>query len=262
MTCPVCSAPATPPKCGTCGRPALAPFEGTDLLVLDGVRHTYGSGPGEVHALREVDMRVRRGEITLIVGPSGGGKTTALLVMGLLLKPTAGQVRLAGQSMEDASESERTRARLLQLGFVFQQFNLIKSLTARENVMVPMRYAGVSKKHAGERASEVLTALGLGHRVDHRPADLSGGEKQRVAVARALALGPQVVLADEPTANLDSVAGQRVVEKLAELASANGTSVVIVTHDTRLAPIADRLLRLEDGALVEQDVSAFAGGHP
>ena len=258
MNCPVCAADATPPRCGNCARPILPAFDGADVLTLDGVRHTYGSGATEVHALREIDLKVNRGEVTLIVGPSGGGKTTALLIMGLLLQPTEGTVRVTGQDMADASDTERSRARLLRLGFVFQQFNLIKSLTAAENVMVPMRYAGVAKKHAHSRATEILGALGLEHRIGHRPADLSGGEKQRVAVARALALGPEVVLADEPTANLDSAAGQKVVERLAELARAENTAVVIVTHDTRLAPIADRLLRLEDGSLVEQDITSFA----
>jgi len=256
-TCPICSAEAEPPRCRVCSRPILRTDPHADALVLAGVRHTYGNGANEVHALRSVDLSVHRGEVTLVVGPSGGGKTTALLIMGLLLQPTTGEVRVAGEAMESASDAQRTRVRLLRLGFVFQQFNLIKSLSAAENVTVPMHYAGVAKKHARARTDALLQSLGLEHRTGHRPADLSGGEKQRVAIARALALGPEVVLADEPTANLDSNAGQRVVEQLADLARADGTAVVIVTHDTRLAPIADRLLRIEDGSLVERDVASF-----
>ena len=234
------------------------PFEGTELLSLRGVGHTYGQGANEVHALRGVDLIVARGQVTLVVGPSGGGKTTALLIMGLLLRPTTGAVYVAGQPMHSATDAERTRARLLRLGFVFQHFNLLKALTAVENITAPLRYAGVRKRPASARAAQLLDALGLAKQAGRRPEDLSGGEKQRVAVARALAIGPDVVLADEPTANLDSAAGQRVVDQLTAMARANGTAVVIVTHDTRLAPVADRLLILEDGCLRERDMATFA----
>ena len=252
MDCPVCgAADVQPPRCSTCRRPLLEGHDGDVVLSMTDVRQRYGTETAGVTALDGVSMDVRRGEVTLVVGPSGGGKTTALLVMGLLLRPTSGTVTIAGQAMHDASERDRTRVRLLRLGFVFQHFNLLKALTAVENVAVPARSAGVRKQHATARATRLLSDLGLAERMEHKPSDLSGGEQQRVAVARALSLGPDVVLADEPTANLDSSAGQRVVERFAEAARAQNCAVVIVTHDTRLEPIADRVLALEDGRLVE-----------
>ncbi|MFY9334411.1 MAG: ABC transporter ATP-binding protein [Mycobacterium sp.] len=196
-------------------------------------------------------MSVDRGEVVLVVGPSGGGKTTALLVMGLLLTPDSGTVRVAGEDVGALAERERATLRLMRLGFLFQDYNLLNSLTSVENVAVPLRYAGIRKSAALARATELLDSLGLAHRAGHRPAELSGGEKQRVATARALAMGPEVILADEPTANLDSVTGRKVSEQLAEAAKANGAAVVIVTHDSRLDDIADRVVHLEDGRILE-----------
>lgn len=261
MDCPLCGASdVRPPRCTTCRRPLLEGHDGDIVLSMSDVRQRYGSETAGVTALDGVALDVRRGEVTLVVGPSGGGKTTALLVMGLLLRPTAGTVTIAGQAMHDAPERDRTRVRLLRLGFVFQHFNLLKALTAIENVAVPARAAGVRKSHATQRAIRLLADLGLEKRMEHKPSDLSGGEQQRVAVARALSLGPDVVLADEPTANLDSTAGQRVVERFAEAARAQNCAVVIVTHDTRLEPIADRVLQLEDGRLVDDRGPAIARG--
>lgn len=258
MICPVCtSTTAAPPRCSTCRRPLLEPHSDTTALSLNRVSHTYGTGSTTVTALDDVSLRVPRGEVTLVVGPSGGGKTTALLAMGLLLSPAQGQVTVAGTEMSTVSERRRARTRLLRLGFVFQQFNLLKSLTAVENITVPLIHAGVRRKHAVERAQQLLGELDMERRSNHRPSDLSGGEKQRVAVARALALGPDVLLADEPTANLDSSSGHKVIDQLAETARAQGSAVVIVTHDTRLVPIADRTLKLEDGRLAEFTAEEF-----
>jgi len=220
------------------------------VLELTGVTHRYGSGETGVLALQDVSLSVRSGEVVLVVGPSGGGKTTALLVMGLLLTPDAGTVRIGGDDAGGLSERERARLRLLRLGYLFQDYNLLGALTSAENVALPLRYAGVRKPAALARALKLLDALGLADRAGHRPSALSGGEKQRVATARALAMRPEVILADEPTANLDSATGRKVSEQLAAAARAEGAAVVIVTHDSRLDGIADRVLHLEDGRLL------------
>jgi putative ABC transport system ATP-binding protein len=221
------------------------------VLQLTDVTHHYGTGDAAVQALGGITMSVDRGEVVLVVGPSGGGKTTALLVMGLLLTPDSGTVRIGGQDVSTLAERERANLRLLRLGFLFQDYNLLNSLTSVENVAVPLRYAGVRKSAALARATELLDSLGLAHRAGHRPAELSGGEKQRVATARALAMGPEVILADEPTANLDSATGRKVSEQLAAAAKAHGAAVVVVTHDSRLDDIADRVFHLEDGRILE-----------
>jgi putative ABC transport system ATP-binding protein len=170
--------------------------------------------------------------------------------MGLLLTPDSGSVRIGGQDAGTLSERNRAALRLLRLGYLFQDYNLLSSLTSLENVAVPLRYAGVRRSDALARAGELLRTLGLADRAGHRPGALSGGEKQRVATARALAMGPDLILADEPTANLDSATGRTVIEQLAEAAKAFGAAVVIVTHDSRLDGIADRVLHLEDGKLL------------
>ena len=221
------------------------------VLEVSDVTHHYGSGDAAVQALRGISIAVDRGEVVLVVGPSGGGKTTALLVMGLLLTPDSGAVRIGGQDVGTLSERERAGLRLMRLGFLFQDYNLLNSLTSAENVAVPLRYAGVRKAAALARATELLDSLGVAHRAGHRPMQLSGGEKQRVAAARALANRPDVILADEPTANLDSVTGRKVSEQLAAAARAHDAAVVIVTHDSRLDGIADRVIRLEDGRVTE-----------
>lgn len=223
------------------------------VLELEGIEHQYGSGATAVPALRGIDLAVNAGEVVMVVGPSGGGKTTALLVMGLLLTPRAGRVRIGGRDVGALSERERSAVRLRQLGFLFQEYNLLNALSSVENVAVPLRYVGWGKKAATTRATKLLAELGLSHRADHRPTALSGGEKQRVAAARALAAGPGLILADEPTANLDSATGKKVAEQLAAAARTQGSAVIIVTHDARLTDIADRVLHLEDGRLVHQE---------
>lgn len=250
MRCPVCHFDASPPRCSRCRRAVLGEAANPVLQLID-VTHHYGTGGAAVQALGGITMSVDRGEVVLVVGPSGGGKTTALLVMGLLLTPDSGTVRVGGEDVGTLAERERATLRLMRLGFLFQDYNLLNSLTSVENVAVPLRYAGIRRSAALARATELLDSLGLAHRAGHRPAELSGGEKQRVATARALAMGPEVILADEPTANLDSVTGRKVSEQLAEAAKANGAAVVIVTHDSRLDDIADRVVHLEDGRILE-----------
>ncbi|MCB0016454.1 MAG: ABC transporter ATP-binding protein [Anaerolineales bacterium] len=221
-----------------------------NILELHNVSKIYGSGHTAVVATEDVNLQVRPGEIVLIMGPSGSGKTTLLSMAGLLLRPTSGQIILNGQDLSDSSQRQMASLRLHSLGFVFQAYNLLSALSACENVEVVLNMAGMKGARARTRAAELLTMLGLGHRLEHRPADLSGGEKQRVAIARALATDPPLILADEPTGNLDSKTGREVMELLCcGLGRDQGRAIVIVTHDHRLRAIADRVLWLEDGRL-------------
>jgi len=222
------------------------------ILALRHVSKVYGSGRTAVRASDHVNLRVNAGEIVLIMGPSGSGKTTLLSMAGLLLRPTEGYIRVNGRDVAGLSRSQMAALRLRSLGFVFQAYNLLGALTARENVEIVLNMAGVKGDAARARAIDLLEKLGLGERLDHKPADLSGGEKQRVAIARALANDPPLILADEPTGNLDSRTGQEVMELLCRgLGRDKGRAIVIVTHDHRLLQIADRVLWLEDGRLRE-----------
>lgn len=221
------------------------------LLSIQDVTKVYGDGPRCVTALNGVSLDVHSGEVILILGPSGSGKTTLLSIMGCILRPTHGEVFANGCDVNQLSDHELSRLRREQIGFVFQSFNLLNFLTARKNVEVVMNLAGIRGQRARERAVELLSLVKLDHRLDFAPGDLSGGEKQRVSIARALANDPKVILADEPTANLDSRTGRVVVDLLASLAREKGCGVVIVTHDCRIAEIADRVLYLNDGALSE-----------
>ncbi len=229
------------------------------VLELENVSKVYGSGPTEVRAADGVDLRVRRGEIVLIMGPSGSGKTTLLSIAGLLLGATEGTQWINGQAINGLGEGRRAAVRLRTIGFVFQSYNLIESLTARENVELVMNMAGKRGREARQRADELLSVLGLADRANHLPADLSGGQKQRVAIARALANDPPLILADEPTGNLDSKTGYEVMELLCcGLGRDQGRSIVIVTHDHRLRDIADRVLWLGDGRLSEEQLEPVA----
>ncbi len=222
------------------------------VLELKNVNKIYGSGHTAVHAAKDINLRVQPGEIVLIMGPSGSGKTTVLSMAGLLLRPTSGEIFFDGEKINGLSQRQIADLRLHNLGFVFQAYNLLSALTARENVEVVMNLAGVRGREARQRAEELLTMLGLGERLDHKPADLSGGEKQRVAIARALANDAPLILADEPTGNLDSKTGSEVMELLCcGLGRDQGRAIVIVTHDHRLKEIADRVLWLEDGILYD-----------
>ena len=209
---------------------------------------TYGEGTTEVHAVRAVDLEVQAGEVVLIMGPSGSGKTTLLSMLGAMLRPTSGQIVVDGHDIAAIPESRLPKLRAATFGFVFQDFNLLGALTALENVEFALNLGGVTGHDAHQRAEELLTGLGLGDRLTFRPEKLSGGEKQRVAIARALANQPPVILADEPTANLDSKIGHDIARLLRHIATEEKRAVVIVSHDTRLRDVADRILWLEDGA--------------
>lgn len=219
------------------------------LLLAEGLRKTYGKGRTAVHAVRGVDLRLDPGEIALVMGPSGSGKTTLLSMLGGLLEPTEGRVLLSGVDFYGLSRRHRPAARARSLGFVFQAFNLLGPLTAEQNVLFPARLAGRVGAEERERAAGLLDRVGLADRRGFLPGDLSGGEQQRVALARALMNDPAVVLADEPTGNLDSARGQEVLMMLHDLARDDGRGVLIVTHDPRAEDVADRILWLEDGEL-------------
>jgi len=220
-------------------------------LQITHVTKRYGSGATEVAAVRDVSLSVAPGEIVLIMGPSGSGKTTLLSMLGALLKPTEGEIHLNGTVVSALAESRLSDIRLRQFGFVFQDFNLLSALTALENVAIVAELTGTKSGAAQKRAVSLLTQLGLDERLNFLPEKLSGGEKQRVAIARALVNDPALILADEPTANLDSKIGHEIMRLLRSIAKEQGRSVVIVSHDQRIKDIADRVLWLEDGQFKE-----------
>ncbi len=221
-------------------------------LQVTRVTKRYGSGTTEVTAVRDVSLSVASGEVVLIMGPSGSGKTTLLSMLGALLKPTAGTIQLDGETISALAENRLPDIRLKKFGFVFQDFNLLSALTALENVAIVAELAGTASGGAArKKAAALLTQLGLGERLSFLPEKLSGGEKQRVAIARALVNDPALILADEPTANLDSKIGHEIMRLLRSIAKEQGRSVVIVSHDQRIKDIADRVLWLEDGEFKE-----------
>lgn len=223
------------------------------LLEARGLERTFGSGTAAVRAVAGIDLTLEPGERLLVMGPSGSGKTTLLSMLGGLLTPDRGDVRLGEMNVYQQDEPGRAELRLTRFGFVFQSFNLLSALTAAENVEVPLRLADQAGEDARSRSAELLGGLGLGERRGHRPRDLSGGEKQRVAIARALANDPDLILADEPTANLDSASGRQVADILNRVGIEEGKGVIIVSHDQRLLDIASRVVWIEDGKLSEKD---------
>lgn len=214
---------------------------------------TFGEGEIAVHAVRNIDLTVEPGEVVLIMGPSGSGKTTLLLMLGAMLRPTAGSILIDGIDLATTPERRLPALRANHLGFIFQDFNLLSALTALENVELACNLAGTVGREASNRSTELLQRIGLGERLRFYPDQLSGGEKQRVAIARALVNRPTLVLADEPTANLDSSHGRDIARVLRQLANEQHCSIVVVSHDERLREIADRTLWLEDGAFREFD---------
>jgi putative ABC transport system ATP-binding protein len=209
----------------------------------------YEEGATGTLALRSVDLDVHAGELLMLMGPSGSGKTTLLSIMGCILTASSGSVRIAGKEVVGLSEKQLPALRLEHIGFVFQGFNLFPTLTAGENVELMLDLKGVSTAKAKKRAQELLDQVGLGEKYGAFPADLSGGQKQRIAIARALAGDPGIILADEPTAALDSHTGRNVMEMMSDLAHKRDRAVVIVTHDSRVLNFADRIVRIEDGAI-------------
>ena len=224
-------------------------------IVLDahGLSRRFGEGAAAVDAVHDLDLTIHAGEIVLIMGPSGSGKTTLLTMLGGLLRPSDGAIAVDGHELTAMSESQLPELRARTFGFIFQDFNLMPSLNARENVEIALNIAGVHGGAARDRARQLLERLGLAERIDFLPEKLSGGEKQRIAIARALANEPALILADEPTANLDSHHGREVMRELRRIAKEEGRSVVIVSHDERLKDIADRVLWLEDGTFSRED---------
>jgi len=220
----------------------------TAISVRD-LTKKYEEGSAGTLALRGVDLDVHPGELLLLMGPSGSGKTTLLSIMGCILTASSGSVRVAGKEVVGMREKDLPGIRLQHIGFVFQGFNLFPTLTAGENVELMLDLKGVSGAKAKNRAHELLEQVGLANKYASFPSDLSGGQKQRVAIARALAGDPQIILADEPTAALDSHTGRTVMEMMSELAHKRDRAVVIVTHDSRVVSFADRIVRIEDGAI-------------
>ena len=218
------------------------------IIRLDRVSRTYAMGPVAVHALRNVSLEVRQGEFVAIVGPSGSGKSTMMNILGCLDRPTAGQYLLAGTPVAGLDDDALARLRSRTIGFVFQSYNLLPRTTALDNVSTPLLYQNVSRRQRVARATAALERLGLGDRLHHEPSELSGGQQQRVAIARALVTDPAMLLADEPTGNLDSAAGREVTALLHEL-NDGGRTIVLITHDAEVAKTANRQIHLLDGQI-------------
>jgi putative ABC transport system ATP-binding protein len=224
---------------------------GSELIRLHGLRKVFFTEEVETHALSDIDLMIRKGEYVSVAGPSGCGKTTLLSILGLLDSPTGGTYILDGEPVERITPAERARIRNRRIGFIFQGFNLIGDLTVYENVELPLTYRGMPSAERNQRVQDALERVGMIHRQKHYPAQLSGGQQQRVAVARAVAGDPSILLADEPTGNLDSANGQAVMELLRELHQ-GGATICIVTHDPRYAQDATRTIHLFDGRVVDE----------
>jgi putative ABC transport system ATP-binding protein len=227
----------------------------SSTLAIDarGVTKRFGAGDLAVEALRGVDLQVERGEFIMLVGPSGSGKTTLLSILGCVLSPTHGEVSLLGERVSDLSERELPAFRRSFIGFIFQGYNLIDALSAHDNVATALRIRGADRVRANDEASRVLERVGLAGRVRNKPSQLSGGEMQRVAIARALAGRPPLVLADEPTASLDATSGRKVTEMLREISEEQHATVLVVTHDSRIFELSQRVVRIEDGRIEKQE---------
>ncbi len=220
------------------------------IIKLEKVWKTYTMGEAEVHALRGIDLDIKEGEFVAIMGPSGSGKSTAMNMVGALDIPTRGRILLDGKDISHLTESALAQVRGKKIGFIFQQFNLLPTLTAQENVMLPMIFQGIDAEERKERAAKLLKMVELGERINHKPTELSGGQQQRVAIARSLANNPEIILADEPTGNLDSKTEATVIDFLKKLHEKEKKTIVLVTHDEEVAKVADRIEHLRDGQII------------
>lgn len=220
------------------------------MIRAENLVKTYGKEDIAVRALDGIGLHVKKGEFVAIQGPSGCGKSTLLTIIGCLEKPTSGSVMVDGIDIVNIDEANLAKIRQEKIGFIFQSYNLIPTMSALENVMLPMMFAGKSDKEIGQRAKKLLDMVGMSHRLGHKPSEMSGGEQQRVAVARSMSNDPVLIIGDEPTGNLDSKTGKAVMDMLLEL-NKEGRTVVIVTHDSSVAAMADRVLRIKDGRFID-----------
>lgn len=226
----------------------------TNVILIQNITKVYAMGDVQVHALRGVSLTVRRGEMVAIMGPSGSGKSTLMNILGCLDQPTSGVYLLEGEDVGQMNDNQLADIRNRRVGFIFQNFNLLPRTSALDNVMLPLVYAGVSARERRQRAQAMLELVGLGDRLHHTPNELSGGQQQRVAIARALINHPSIILADEPTGNLDSKSGAEVMAILQELNRKQGITVIIVTHDPRVAQHTQRVFHIFDGLLEREEV--------
>jgi len=219
------------------------------IIHMAGIRKVYDTGKVKVEALKGVDLEIHKGELVAIVGPSGSGKSTLMNLLGCLDTPSEGEYKLGGENVAGVTRDQLAEIRNRRVGFVFQNFNLLPHITSLENVEMPMLFGGLPVRERRERATELLTRVGLGERIDHKPTELSGGQMQRVAIARALAMNPDIVLADEPTGNLDTTSGGDIMSLFTDLWK-QGRTVVIITHDPALAQRASRVVEIRDGVVM------------
>ena len=219
------------------------------LIKVEDIHKIYNPGENEVRALDGISLEIRRGEFAAIVGHSGSGKSTLMNMLGCLDSPTSGRYYLDGKDVSQLSDNELSDIRNQKIGFIFQGFNLIPALTALENVELPLIYRGLGREERRRLAVDALTAVGLENRMDHRPGEMSGGQQQRVAIARAVAAKPPIIMADEPTGNLDSASGLDIMQQLTAL-NEQGTSIILITHDNHLAQMAKRIVTIQDGRII------------
>ncbi len=226
------------------------------MISIRDIAKTYKMGDVEVHALRGANLDIYRGDLMAIMGPSGSGKSTLMNILGCLDQPTGGTYKLDGLDVEKLKDDQLAEARNKKIGFVFQSFNLLRRTSAIDNVEQPMIYAGINAKQRHERAKAALVSVGLGERLDHHSSELSGGQQQRVAIARALVNRPAIILADEPTGNLDSKSGAEIICLFQTLSQQQGITIIFVTHDPRIAQHTRRIIRISDGRIVKDQVNA------